>query len=88
MKIEGRGTVKDETLAVAWYQKAAKKGHVFAQFNLAEALWHGRGVSQDKKEALKWYRKLVKKGHKDLVDEDIIKKLSESHNEEEKETGQ
>ena len=45
---------------------------------MAEAFRHGRGVTQDNKEALKWYRKAAKNGPKGLVDESILKELTES----------
>jgi len=73
----GQGTEKDETLAVKWFQKAAAKGHVYAQFHLAEAFHYGRGVAQDKDEALKWYLEADKNGPEGLVPASLIDSLYE-----------
>jgi hypothetical protein len=78
MYLNGQGTDKDETLAAEWFRKAAEKGHVYAQFQLAEALRQEQGVKQDKKEALKWYREAAKNGPKGLVAEEMLKELTES----------
>src|SRR4051812_16571882 len=49
---------KDETQAVAWYQKAADLGNAQAMFNLGCCYEHGEGVEkQDDSKAVEWYRK-------------------------------
>ena len=45
-----------------WYQKAAKRGNVKAQFNLAAMYDNGEGVMQDKEKAVQWYQKAAKQG--------------------------
>lgn len=45
------------------YQKAAEKGHVEAQYQLARCHATGKGTSQDKRKAYEWYRKAAAQGH-------------------------
>jgi hypothetical protein len=46
---------QDETEAAACFQKAAKRKHREARFNLGWCYYYGYGVSQDYKKAAKWY---------------------------------
>ena len=48
--------------ALAWYRRAADKGHVTAQFNLGVMYAQGFGVAQDYASAVEWYRKAAVQG--------------------------
>ena len=47
------------------YQPLAKKGHAFAQYELALMHLHGHGIAPDLKEAERWFRKAALQGHTD-----------------------
>ena len=57
------GAQKNKKEAVAWYNKAAKQGHVNAQFNLGLCYDIGDGVIENDKKAVYWYNKAAKQGH-------------------------
>ena len=75
---EGEGAPKDQAMAIYWYQQAAEKGNVIAQyywFRKAAAQGNalgqrclgicydeGNGVSQDHKIAAEWYEKAAIQG--------------------------
>ena len=60
--LEGVG--RDFIQAVAWYHKAALRGHPIAQFNLGCMHTSGHGVRRpDPVEAVRWYRKAAEQGH-------------------------
>ena len=40
-----------------WFEKAAEKGHVDAQYNLGVIYENGEGVSQNYQQAKAWYEK-------------------------------
>jgi uncharacterized protein len=47
----GQGVIKNESAAIEWYQKAAEKGHVVAQYNLSTiyataAEWYTKAAEQ------------------------------------------
>ena len=48
---------QDYKEALKWYEKAATKGNIKAQYNLGEMYRLGQGVNQDFKESFKWYEK-------------------------------
>jgi len=48
--------------AAKWFQKAAKKGHKLAQFQLGYMYYTGTGVQRDDTLAVKWYRKSADNG--------------------------
>ena len=52
---------------VTWYRRAAKQGHVEAQFNLGFMYATGRGVTQDEtvavRVAVRWYRLAADQGY-------------------------
>ena len=48
--------------AAKWLEKAAKREHTEAQFNLGVAYYYGYGVTEDKKEAVKWFKKAAGQG--------------------------
>ena len=59
---------KDGYTAVPWYEKAAEKGYVQAQFHLGGLYAEGRrvsrdGVPQDAAKAAQWYQKAAEQGH-------------------------
>jgi TPR repeat protein len=55
----GVGVAPDSKQAVYWYEKAAKQGHVKAQFNLG--LMYNK--EQNDVQAVEWYRKAAEQGH-------------------------
>jgi TPR repeat protein len=57
------GVLQDYQKAKKWYEKAAKQGHVDAQYNLGCCYGKGVGVSKDTNEATKWIRKAAEQGH-------------------------
>ena len=58
----GEGVEQDYAQAAKFYQSAAEKGHVAAQYNLAYLYEHGLGVAHDFKQAATWYRKAALQG--------------------------
>jgi hypothetical protein len=50
--------------ALAWFQKAAERGHPLAQYNLGNMYLKGQGTQQDPDAARKWFSKASKSGHK------------------------
>jgi TPR repeat protein len=59
---DGIGGPRDYLTAAKYYQKAAEKGYVPAQYNLAFLYENGLGVKQDYALAAAWYRKAVEQG--------------------------
>jgi TPR repeat protein len=55
---------------------------------LANAYRNGEGVTKDNEQALKWYREVAKNGPRGLVNERIIRELTESVKQKGKDTGQ
>ena len=53
----------DYVTAAEWYRKAAKQGHVEAQFFLGFMYKKGKGVPQDYALAAEWYRKAAEQGY-------------------------
>ena len=58
----GRGVAQDDTAAVAWFNKSAVKGNVFAQTSLGVMYEAGRGVAKDDAAAAQWYRRAAEQG--------------------------
>ena len=52
----------DPAQAAEWYRRAADKGHVGAQINLAVMSLDGYGVRRDAVQAVAWYRKAADRG--------------------------
>ena len=50
----GKGTEKNETMAMEYYKRAAKLGLAVAQSNLATCYKVGRGCEQDLEKAKEW----------------------------------
>ena len=59
----GRGVVKDDRLALVYYEKAAKQGHVGAQFNTGNCYARGQGCDQNYERAAEWLEKAARAGH-------------------------
>jgi TPR repeat protein len=59
----GRGVARDYRRAAEWYQKAAEKGDVNAELNLA-ALYRdgGKGFARNMAQAATWYTKAAEQG--------------------------
>lgn len=49
------GVRRNESLALQWYTRAARLGHVLAQRNVAEAYHYGYGTTIDYKQSRHWY---------------------------------
>lgn len=58
----GASGVQDSRLAVQWMRRAASQGHLYAQFNLGEALINGYGVTQDYQEGIVWLKRAANGG--------------------------
>ena len=50
------GSVKDGSLAVLWFEKAARQGHVGAMKTLGAMYKYGIQIKADLKKAIQWYR--------------------------------
>ena len=48
--------------AFAWYDKAAEKGDIRGQIDVAEAYSYGQGVARDMSKAAEWYQKAADQG--------------------------
>jgi TPR repeat protein len=55
--------VKDDKIAVQWFEKAAHHGQIDAQYRYGLALLDGQGVVQDYKAAFYWLEKAALQGH-------------------------
>ena len=60
---EYRDKEMDCNCAVEYYEKAAKQGHVGAQYSLGNCYDEGKGIVQDYEKATEWYEKAAKQGH-------------------------
>lgn len=59
----GKGVVRDDVQAAAWFRKAADQGNIDAQLNLGFMYEDGEGVPQDTAEAARWFRKAADQGN-------------------------
>ena len=55
----GYGVARDEAAAMAWFRKAAERGHANGQFSLA-SLYYGR---KEYSPAASWYRRAAEQGN-------------------------
>ena len=55
--------IKDERIAVQWFEKAAQHDQIEAQYRYGLALLNGQGVVQDYKKAFFWLEKAAGQGH-------------------------
>ncbi|HEB94499.1 MAG TPA: sel1 repeat family protein [Gammaproteobacteria bacterium] len=58
----GRGVPQDPARSVVYYRKAAEKGDIHAQFNLAVSYNTGVGIPMNFQQAVKWYRRAADQG--------------------------
>lgn len=59
----GAGVPQDDSLAAAWFRKAAQQDHLDAEFFLASLYLSGRGVPRDSTEAARRFRLAAERGH-------------------------
>jgi len=55
--------VKNDRIAVQWFEKAAQHDQVEAQYRYGLALLNGQGIVQDYKAAFYWLEKAAQQGH-------------------------
>jgi hypothetical protein len=55
--------VKNDRIAVQWFEKAARHDQLEAQYRYGLALLNGQGIVQDYKTALYWLEKAAQQGH-------------------------
>lgn len=60
----GRGTPKNNALAVKWYRKSAEQGFASAQFNLGLMYIRGLGVPKNNTMTFFWWSLASARGHK------------------------
>jgi len=67
--------------AFEWYMKAADKGDMQSQVNVANAYYLGNGVECDHHKAFLWYREAAFQGHvlSQKMLSATLKRLEESH---------
>ena len=62
---EGLGVPENNILAIEWFQSLAEKGHIMAQYRLAEMYYQGiGGVDEDYIEAYAWFGFVAARGFK------------------------
>ena len=59
---EGKGVVRDRSLAIEWWTRAAKNGDPQAQHNIALAYLAGTGVPRNFETAIGWLKKSANQG--------------------------
>ncbi|CAB4397360.1 unnamed protein product [Rhizophagus irregularis] len=64
MKINGKGTDKNEIKAFEWYTKAAEYNNTVAQNNLGDCYKYVKGTDKDEKKAFEWYLISAEQGYK------------------------
>jgi TPR repeat protein len=57
------GKIRDFALAAMFYASLARKGHMEAQYRLAQCFYYGLGVAKNTKKALEFCNKASKQGH-------------------------
>lgn len=57
------GLNTDKILAENWYRKAARQGHMLAQYELGETYFTGDGFKTDYPQAKQWYEQAARQGH-------------------------
>ena len=63
MFARGHGVAQDVKRAARYFQEAAARGYVVAQFELAECYDKGNGLTKDYKQAAVWFQKAATQGH-------------------------
>jgi TPR repeat protein len=59
---DGDGVPQDYAQAARHYRRAAERGHIPDQYNLAYLYENGLGVEKSPEEAARWYRRAAEKG--------------------------
>lgn len=59
------GVTPDMDTARAWMREAARRGHMYAQFDLGNLYANGLGVDQSDEEAARWFAMAAEQGHMD-----------------------
>ena len=59
----GTGVKVNLEMAFDWYMKAADKGDMQSQVNVANAYYLGNGIEMDHHKAFLWYREAAFQGH-------------------------
>ena len=60
---DGIGVVRNYNYAVLYYEKALKKGSIYAKSKLAECIFYGRGKKRDVETAVKMASEIVEDGY-------------------------
>lgn len=60
---KGKGTPKDNALALKWFMKAAEQGNADAQLGVGVLLWEAEGVAKDSRVAFDWFKKSAMQGN-------------------------
>jgi hypothetical protein len=63
MHENGYGVEANDSEAIKWYQKAAKRNNVYAQYNLGDIYTKYLPDQCDFNKAFRWYRKAAENGH-------------------------
>ncbi len=87
---KARGTSKDLTLALAYFEKAGNNGYLTSMYNSGVMHENGQGTDVDTRKALNWYKLAKKKGYeptekidgdiarcKEILDEGFMKSLDD-----------
>ena len=64
----GEGIKRDLTTSIAWLEKSADQGHVFALHDLAVAYELGLGVEADNARSLDFYKKAGERDHRPAIE--------------------
>ena len=86
---KGYGVAKNEKVAFKWCKLAAEQGYAFAAARLATLLYAGTEVEKDLITAYKWIKVALKYGelkYGDREAEDLLSKIEQAMNAEEKKT--
>ena len=67
----GQGGAQNPVLAAQWFRRAAERGMLDSQYNLAQLYETGLGVTANSAEAYRWYLIAAQTG-----DQDALKKVA------------
>lgn len=59
----GGGLFANHAAAAAWYERAAERGHLQAQFEIGVDYLHGHGIPKNPANARRWLEKAAAQGH-------------------------
>ncbi len=60
----GEGVSRDEQLALKWFRRAARRGHVESQYDLGLMYLYGEGIDQDPELGLRWLQMAAQAGER------------------------